>query len=93
MAIKAFVCMRSPDPRVARYFTERRRLNQVTDPMNSDEGKRTLVAGGGPRGAPEDEEYVLSTMDPAHNYMAKPDGQAALARIKSAAEATVSRLA
>ena len=48
---------------------------------------------GGPRGAPEDEEYVFSTMDPAHNYMAKPDGQAALARIKSAAEATVARLA
>ena len=48
---------------------------------------------GGPRCAPDDEEYVLSTMDPAHHYMAKSEAQAALARIKSVAEATVARLA
>ena len=32
-------------------------------------------------------------MDPAHHYMAKSEAQAALARIKSVAEATVARLA
>ena len=89
-AIEAFVGMRSPDPRVARYFNERRRLIQITNPTNSDEIKRTLVAEG-PRCAPEDEAHVVSTMDPAHHYMAKPEGQIALARLKGAADEAIAR--
>lgn len=92
LAIEAFVGMRCPDPRVARYFNERRRWVQITDPATSDEVKRTLVAEG-PRCAPEDEAYVLSTMDPARQYMAKPEGQVALARLKGAADETIRRLA
>ena len=60
LAIEAFVGMRSPEPRVARYFNERRRLTQITNPITSDEVKRFLVAEG-PRCAPEDEAYVLGT--------------------------------
>ena len=91
LAIESYVGMRSPDPRVARYFDERRRWIQMTEPGASDEVKRILVAEG-PRCAPEDEEHVLSIMDPEHNYMAKPEGQAAVAQIKRDAQEIVARL-
>ena len=92
LAIESYVGMRSPDPRVARYFNERRRWIQLTKPGTSEDDKRVLVAEG-PRCAPEDEAHVLSIMDPEHNYMAQPEGQAALAQVKRAAEETVARLA
>lgn len=36
---------------------------------------------------------MLTTMDPAHHHIAEPEDQIALARVKSAAEATGERLA
>lgn len=91
LAIEAYVGMRSPDPRVARYFNERRRWLQITRTSTTDETKRVLVAEG-PRCEPEDEEHVLSMMDPARRYMAKPEGRSALARVKDAADETIARL-
>ena len=91
LAIEAFVGIRSPDPRVARYFRERQRWVLITEPSITDERKRTLIAEG-PRCTPADEAHVLG-MDPARGYMAKPEGQAALARLKGAVDETTRRLA
>ena len=92
LAIEAYVGQSSPDPRLVRYFSERTRLMQLADPIVSDDAKRRLVAEG-PRCSPEDEAHALSLCEPGRHWTASPDAQAALARIKQGAQATVARLA
>ena len=92
LAIEAYVGQRSPDPRLVRYFSERTRLMQLADPIVSDDAKRRLVAEG-PRCSPADETHALSICDPGRHWTAHPEAQAALARIKQGAQATVARLA
>ena len=91
LAIEAFVGMRSPDPRLVRYFSERCRLMELTDPTVADDAKRLLVAEV-PRCSPEDEAHALGLCEPGCHWTADPEAQAALSRIKQAAELTVARL-
>ena len=92
LAIEAYVGVRSPDPRLVRYFSERTRLMQLADPSVSDDTKRRLVAEG-PRCSPADEAHALSICEPGRHRTAHPEAQAALSRIKREAELTVARLA
>ena len=78
LAIEAYVGQRSPDPRLVRYFSERTRLMQLADPIDSDDAKRRLVAEG-PRCSPADETHALSICDPGRHWTAHPEAQAALA--------------
>ena len=92
LAIEAYVGRRSPDPRLVRYFNERCQLMELTDSTVSEDAKRQLVAEG-PRCSREDEAHALSLCEPGRHWTAHPDAHAALVRLKSAAEATVERLA
>ena len=92
LAIEAYVGMRSPDPRLVRYFKERCRLMELTDPTVADDAKRLLVAEG-PGCSGEDEARALSLCEAGLHWSADPEAQAALVRIKQGAHATVARLA
>ena len=92
LAIEAYVGRRSPDPRLVRYYEERRRLLQLTAPRVSDDAKRLLVAEG-PRCSPEDEAHVLDLYEKNGRWSGDPEAQAALARIKQEAELTIARFA
>ena len=91
LAVEAFVGAHSPDPRLVRYYEERRRLMRLARPDVSDDVKRQLVAEG-PRCSPEDEAHVLSLYESSGRWAGRPAAQAVLSRIKQSAELTVSRL-
>ena len=92
LAIEAYVGRRSPDPRLVRYYEERRRLMQLAAPRVSDEVKRQLATEG-PRCSPEDEAHVLDLYETNGRWSGGPEAQAALARIKQEAELTIARFA
>ena len=92
LAIEAYVGRRSPDPRLVRYYEERRRLMQLTADRVSDDAKRLLVAEG-PRCSPEDEAHVLSLYQKDQHWSGRPEAQAVLSRIKQEAESTAALLA
>ena len=77
LAIEAYVGMRSPDPRLVRYFKERCRLMELTDPTVADDTKR-LLAAEGPRCSREDEAHALSLCEAGLHWSADPEAQAAL---------------
>ena len=92
LACESFLGVRSTDPRVARYYFEVGRWILLASPGVSDERKRTLLAEV-PRCSPADEAHALSICEPGRHWTAHPEAQAALARIKQGAQATVARLA
>ena len=83
--------LRSPDPRLVRYFDERCRLMELTDPTVAEEAKRLLVAEG-PRCSREDEAHALSLCEAGLHWSADPEAQAALDHIKQSAESIATRL-
>lgn len=92
LAVEAFVGAHSPDPRLVRYYDERRRLMRLARSDVSDDVKRQLVAEG-PRCSPEDEAHVLGLYESSGRWAGGPEAQAVLSHIKQAAELTVLRLA
>ena len=81
LACEAFVGAHSPDPRLARYYGELRRLGLLADARVSEERKRCLI-GEGPRCSPEDEGYALSLPVGGRDVAAAAAADAALERLK-----------
>ena len=91
LAVEAYVGTHSPDPRLVRYYDERRRLMRLARPDVSDDVKRQLVAEG-PRCSPEDEAHVLSLYDSSGRWAAGSEAQAVLSSIKQSADEVTKRL-
>lgn len=92
LTIEGFVGMRSPEPKMARYFKERLRMVQLTDTIKSDKALQALVDEG-PRCTPEDRAYALSRAEHEECYMMTREGQVGLARIEADAQSIIKRFA
>ena len=91
LAVEAFAGAHSPDPRLVRYYSERRRLMRLTRPDVTDDVKRQLAAEG-PRCSPEDEAHVLSLYESSGRWAGGPEAQTVLSNIKQSADEATTRM-
>lgn len=80
LACESFIGVRSPDPRVARYYFEVGRWILLADPSISDERKRSLLAEG-PRCSRDDMVYVSGLPVAGRDTPAADAATAALVRL------------